>query len=130
MKIAALIIGLIGSLAALGLGSKWVTDYNKYESTIASMQQMADQMGAGGAMAESLASVGKLKNAGYALVGLGLLALLASILVFKLGKLSGLVMLIAAIVPGVLAPQAFVATAVLIVGGILALLTKPKQAVA
>ncbi|MBI4411413.1 MAG: hypothetical protein HY541_02890 [Deltaproteobacteria bacterium] len=129
MKVAALILGLLGSLAAVGLGSKWVTDYNKYESTIASMQELSEQMGSG-VLADSLGEVKKLKNAGYALVGLGILAFLASVLVFKLGKLSGLVMLIAAIVPGVLAPQAFVATALLIVGGILALLAKSKTSAA
>lgn len=128
MKVAALILGLVGSLAAVGLGSKWVTDYNKFESTIASLQQLSDQMG--GAMADSLAEVKKLKNAGYALVGLGILAFLASILVFKLGKLSALVMGSAAVIPAILAPISLLAGSFLIIAAILALLAKPKQAAA
>jgi len=130
MKVAALILGLIGSLVTVGLGSKWVADYNKYESTIASIEQLSEQMGGGGALADSLTGIKKLKSAGYALVGLGILALLASVLVFKLGKLSGIVMWVAAIVPVVFAPRSLIFTSLLIVAGILAFLTKSKQTVA
>ena len=129
MKVAALILGLLGSLAAVGLGSKWVTDYNKYESTIASMQELSEQMGSG-VLADSLGEVKKLKNAGYALVGLGILAFLASVLVFKLGKLSGIIMWATAIVPAIFVPKSLVFTSLLLVAGLLALLAKSKTSAA
>jgi hypothetical protein len=55
----------------------------------------------------------------------GILAFVAFLMSKKLGKtISGLVLLVVGIVPGIFAPKAFVATAELIIAGILTLLVK------
>lgn len=128
MKMAALIIGLLGSLAVLGLGAKWVSDFNKFEKTIAAIEKLSEQLGKSNKISASMAKVKRLKTAGYLMIILGIAALIGSILVLKMSKVSAIIMLAAAIIPGVLAPQSLVAGFLLIIAGILAFIAKPKAA--
>jgi len=127
MKIAVLILGILGSLASVALGGKWVSDANKYEKSIVALEQMATRM-APQARPPQLDELKRLVKAGWLMVGLGLVAFIASILVFKTPKISAILLLIAGIAPGLLAPKAFVGTLFLILAGILAFFAKPKRA--
>ncbi len=126
MKIAVLILGLLGSLATVGLGAKWVTDYEANRKAIKELSTLAQSLGAkpDGKMADAFKALERTRQAGYGMIGLGVLALVSAALVFKLGKISGAVMLVAAAVPAVLAPLSLVASFLLIIGGILGLLVK------
>lgn len=128
MKIAALIIGILGSLAILGLGAKWVSDYNKYEKSIAAIEKMSTELGGSEEIAASMSQVKKLHTAGMLMVVMGFLALIASVLVFKMAKLSGIVMLAAVVIPAIFAPKSLVFSFLLIIAGVMALLAKPKVA--
>ncbi len=129
MKVAILILGILGSLLTVGLGAKWLSDFNKYKDTFAQIEKMSSQMPEGQKIPDDL--MGKIKkthNAAYALVGLGLLSFLSSLLVFKMPKLTGIIMLLTVIVPAVMTPQALVGSFLLIISGILAMIAKPKTA--
>lgn len=129
MKVAILIIGILGSLLTIGLGAKWLSDFNQYKDTFAQIEKMSTQMPEGQKMPDEL--LGKIKkthNAAYALVGLGFLSLLSAFLVFKMPKVTGIIMLATVVIPAVMVPQALVGSFLLIVSGILAMIAKPKMA--
>jgi hypothetical protein len=131
MKIAALVLGLLGSLLVMALGAKWVTDYKKNEAAVKRSQELLQQLGggkAGSPEAEMFRTLGRRVNAGYAMVLLGIPALLLSLLVFKLPKLAGAAMAMAALVPGVLAPPSLLFGCVLLLGALCAFLAKPRAA--
>jgi hypothetical protein len=119
MKIAALIVGLIGALATAGLGSKWVSDYNANKKTIEAFA---------GVDSDAVKGVERLRTAGFMMIVLGIAAIGAAATVFKKSKISGGVMLAAAILPALLAPMSLAFSFLLVIAGILALLAKPKPA--
>ena len=130
MKVAVMIIGLIGSLFTIGLGAKWLSDFHKYKETFAQIEKMSSEMPAGQGMPKDLmGQVKKTHIAAYAMVGLGVLSLLASFLGFKMGKVKvgGAIMFVTVLVPAVMAPQSLVATFPLIVSGVLAMMMKPSM---
>jgi hypothetical protein len=126
MKIAALVVGLIGALMTLGLGSKWVSDYDKNKDLIESLQKIS--AAAGGEAQSAMSELNKTKNAGYLMVVFGLVAAVAAALVFKIAKPSGAIMIAAALIPAALAPKSLVFSFFLIIAGVLALMAKPKTA--
>lgn len=131
MKIAALILGLIGSLLVTGLGAKWITDYKENEETVKQSVALLQQMGGakeGSEASQMLKTLEQRVNAARAMVALGFLALLASPFVFKLPKLAGAVMALAALVPAVLAPPSLLFGFFLLLGALFAFLAKPRAA--
>jgi len=126
MKVAALILGLIGALLVTGLGSKWLVDYKQNRATI---ESLASAVG-GSAGQEAIASIERTHRAAYAMVVLGIAALAASALVFKKSKAAGGVMIAAAIVPALFAPSTLVFSFLLLLAGIFALVAKQKPAAA
>jgi hypothetical protein len=130
MKIAVMILGILGALAVGGLGAKWVSDYEKNKETIVAMTKLAHSFGGGKTtdVDDAIKGVERTKTAGYIMIVGGLLALAAAIAVGKLGKISAAVMLVAAIAPAVLAPLSLVASFLLILAGILAFFVKTKPA--
>lgn len=122
MKIAIIILGILGSLASLGLGSIWVNDYNKNKDLI---ESAADS----GLVSEDDHSMVELKqvvNAGYSLIVLGLVSLIVSIMVGKLKKVTGIILLIAVAVPAFFTMKSLLATFLLLIAAILAFVMKPK----
>ena len=119
MKIAALIVGVIGALLVAGLGSKWVSDYNENKALIASLHGVDSSLDN---------EIAKTRNAGYMMIVLGIAAIGAAAMVFKKAKISGGVMMAAAILPALLAPKVLVFSFVLVIAGVLAMLAKPKTA--
>src|SRR5262249_19846261 len=110
MKVAALILGILGGLATAGLGAKWVSDFEKNKEMVASLAKLSGALGgSGGDVAEAVHAVEKLRTAGYVMMVLGLIALAASGLVFKRSREVGFALLAAAIVPAVIAPSSLLA---------------------
>ena len=126
MKVAALIVGLLGALITTGLGIKWMSDYQDNKATIESLAKMGGALG--GAGGEAMAQLESMHRASYAMVALGLLAIAASVMVFKKSKPSGAVLIAAAVIPAVFAPSTLIFSFLLVIAGILALAAKPKLA--
>ena len=132
MKIAALILGLLGSLAAIGLGVKLNADYDKYADTIGQLSQLTAQLGQNPNVNDSLKELREIHIVSYALMGLGLLSLIASTIVFKTPKASGAIMLATAIILAtaimfaIFNPKTLIFSFLLVIAGLLALLSKKK----
>ncbi|MFL5730898.1 MAG: hypothetical protein ACJ75J_15525 [Cytophagaceae bacterium] len=125
MKIAIIVLGILGSISSFGLGSIWFSDYNKSKDILEQGKALA------GSNPELLASIEGAESAGRAsyllLIG-GLLALVATFMVPKLGKKAAIALVVIALAPAVLAPKALAGTFFILVAGILAFLAKPKEA--
>ena len=128
MKIAALILGIIGSLASFGLGSVWYTDYNKQKSTMESLNTAAGSLGGSAEVTAAMTQFTNLGHASYALLLCGVIGLVASLLVFKQSKIAAIILVLAAIVPAVFTAKALAGTFILFIAGGLAFLVKPKMA--
>lgn len=121
MKIATMILGILGGVAAAGLGFKWMSDINAN----AAILQMAEAMAGNSAEVSQFKS---LQTAAYLLIGFGVLSIIAAIMVGKLKKISAGILVIAAVVPAIFAPQSLIFTFLLIIAGILAFFVKDPQA--
>jgi hypothetical protein len=133
MRVAALILGLLGSLLLAALGAKWLTDYEKNEKAVQQATAFLQQMGGeqqGAQARQALATLERRVNAARFMVGLGLLALVASPFVFKFPKPVGALMALAALVPAALAPPSLLFGFFLLLGALFAFLAKPRAAAA
>lgn len=128
MKIAVMIIGLIGAIAVLGLGAKWISDYNSLHDKIQAVQTLANAVGKNDILAAGLKKMDSLKVAGYLMVLGGLASIIASLLLNKLKKISAAIFIASALVPAFFAPQSLLFGFLLIIAGSLAFFIKPKEA--
>lgn len=126
MRIAALVLGILGSLAAGGFALSVLTD-----SRVTTAQQAmaeAKALGVDGELGEAAAGAMRAIYGAYALLGAFVLGLAGGALALKgKGKIAGPLMLVGAIIPGILQPLYFIFTLLLIVGGALDFFAKPKQ---
>lgn len=127
MKIAVLILGLLGSIAFLTVGAIWLSDYNAHKDEIAGMKQTMTQLGASGAIDEQLKELQTHVRAAYSMLVLGGLSFLASILVFKVSKLSGAILILSVLIPAILLPKTLLFSFILLIAGALAFAVKPKK---
>ena len=125
MKVAVIIVGMLGVLASVGLGSLWLSDYYKNKGAIEQADNVAAQWG-GNPGAPQRARLTRLVNAAYAMVILGGVALLLLFFIKKIPIATALGLLIAGIIPGILAPPAFMGTFFLILAGLMAFFVKKK----
>ena len=119
MRIAALIMGILGGLASGMLGMKWISDYNDAKALIESIGSMGVDMG----------EINAMHTAGFILLA-GLVAGIAGgILAFVgKGKLGAPLLLAFAILPAFFAAKSLVFTFLLIIAAVLAFMAKPKTA--
>jgi ABC-type protease/lipase transport system fused ATPase/permease subunit len=125
MRNAALMAGLIGALATIGLGAKWTTEYEPNRAALANLTALT------GPSPEAQTAMSRLERtraAGCTMLVLGILSFGAALLVFRQSKVAGSVMLAAAVIPAVLAPMSLAVSFSLIPAGILALWATAKQA--
>ncbi|MEM6996900.1 MAG: hypothetical protein AAF721_40735 [Myxococcota bacterium] len=118
MRIAAMILGIVGGLFSALLGMKWQGDANRHADALAAAQQL----GANVAEFESLMTASWFLVAGLVAGVVGVV-----FLVRKQNRLAGAVMLGMAILPALFAAKALVGTAVLALAGVFALLAKSKR---
>jgi hypothetical protein len=136
MKIAALVFGILGSLALVVGGTLWSVnekDMKELDSTLEVTAKLAkDTTAVGGSSADfdKVLEMGRLAKRKAALadmlLGLGLLAFVGTFLVFKFPRLSGGIMGLAALIPAVSFPLSLVFGFLLLLASLFAFLAKPK----
>lgn len=122
MRIAVIILVIIGTLSSLGLGIKWVSDFETYKSEIAAVEDLKSDPD----VAQALKDMEKLRNCAYSLIAGGIIALVSVFLIRKIGKIAAVIILACAIIPAIFAPISLVFTFFFIIAGILAFFVKPK----
>ncbi len=121
MRIGALITGILGGLLSAMLGMKWQADANEH----AELLEAAKSLGADTAQLDAILT------ASWFMVGGLVVGIVGGVLALKgRGKIGGALMLATALIPGLFTGKALVGTFVLAIGGVLALLSKPKKALA
>jgi hypothetical protein len=127
MKIAALVLGILGSLAVVLLGVSWVGQYKELEKseTYTMLKQSRTQDSPDPLLGEVFAKAERLGNAGYANFAMGIIALVCAPFVFKVPKVSGTLMALAVVVPAVLEPRSLIASFLLALAALFAFLAKP-----
>ncbi|HNX57959.1 MAG TPA: hypothetical protein PKK43_02590 [Spirochaetota bacterium] len=137
MRIAAIVLVIIGSLLSVGLGGKWLSDYNEYKDQITAISQVSDSTkdskdsdvaSASSMVIEQLKAIQKIRICGILLIIGGILSLVLVFLANKFQKIAGGALVVLGIVPGIVSPVAFVVTFFGIIAGILTFLMKPKAA--
>lgn len=122
MRIAALILGILGGLASGALGMTWISDYNKSKELIESMKAM-------GAAGAELGALDGMVTAAYIMLAGLVIGIVGGILALKgKGKIGGPLMIIFAILPAFFAGKALIFTFLLLIGGVLAVISKPADA--
>ncbi|HWQ43738.1 MAG TPA: hypothetical protein VN456_17135, partial [Desulfosporosinus sp.] len=122
MRTVVIILVIIGTIASIGLGIKWSSDFDTYKTEIAAVEELKSDPVA----AQALKDMEKLKNCAYALIVGGIIALVSVFLMGKIGKIAAVIILASAIVPAILAPISLVFTFFFVIAGILAFFVKPK----
>lgn len=139
MRIAALVLGLLGSLILFMVGVLWTDNaehLQEVEAMAQTVQTAAKEAAAAGQGARADAATGDLQRsldavrgkarASYAMAAAGLVAFIGSFFVIKFPKVSGAIMALAVIGPAVLYAGSLLASFLLAPAALLALLAKPK----
>lgn len=147
MRIAVLILALLGGVAEGFLGFKWLSDAAKNEKMLKQLEElgaafekegidknkgvdMIGNLGGQSNFSEKLAEYKKLVKAAYCLAGGAILALLTGILVFARvvpGYVGGILLLLCAIVPAVFEPKTLVFTCFVVLAGLLSFAVRSKK---
>ena len=98
MRVAFSIIVIIGALLTAALGIIWISDYNDNKELIASVQQTSDELGLDNSELEDLKG---LVTAAYVMLACAVVAFITVFLRNKLGKITGIILLAAGILPAV-----------------------------
>lgn len=129
-KIAVLALSVLGGLLFLLFAFRWIGDNNDvkklkekdpatYELGLKFMS--SDQL--------KLIEIGpKRANAGYAMIPLGLLAIVAGVMYSKLGKKSAIILLVSALVPAIFYPSSLIFGFLLLIAGGIGLVDKSSTA--
>lgn len=129
MRITALILGILGGLAAGALGAKWVSDYNSDAARAVLKLADSPRLRSSPLVKERLDRLKMIGTAGYLLLVSLLLGIGGGIMTLRnMGKIGGALLIVGAALPAVLAPITLVATFLLIIGAIFAFLAKPNPA--
>jgi uncharacterized integral membrane protein len=124
VRIAVIILVVIGSLLTMSLGAKWIFDYNDGKQTVEELKQDVKSLGVD---TSSLDEIEDYKTDGYVVLVCGFLALVSVFLIRRFGKFTAVMMLLAGIVPAFVDPGALIFTFFVLLGGVLCFFVKPKQ---
>jgi hypothetical protein len=137
MRVAAIVLVIIGSLLSVGLGVKWLSDFNEYKEQLKSVSALSSSLGssqdktvssASKEIDDALKAVATLRLCGIFLIIGGILSLVMVFLSRKIKTISSAALVILGVIPGILSPVAFVVTFFGILGGIFVYFSKPKAA--
>jgi hypothetical protein len=118
MRIVGLLLGILGGLLAGFLGMKWLSDAHQMREMI----QLAKDLGV------DMRELDKLVVAAYVLIATMLMGIAGGVLAFKgKGRIAALLMLVGALLPVVFAPKVLAFTFLLLVGGALSMMARPKE---
>src|SRR5262245_51441602 len=121
MRISALILGILGGLAAALLGIKWLADAAQARHSIAAIK----------AMGVNINEIESLVRAAYCLLGSLALGIAGGVFSLKgNGKVAAALLIAGAIVPAMFSAKTLIATLFLVIVALLAFFAKPKQPVA
>lgn len=123
MRIAVIILVIVGTLASIGLGIKWLSDFNTYKTEISAVEDLKSDPD----VAQALKDMEKLRTCSYALIVCGILALVSVFLMGKIGKIAAAIILASAIIPAIFSPISLAFTFFFVIAGILAFFVKPKE---
>ena len=139
MRIAALVLGLLGSFLLFIVGVLWsdnAVHLKEVEQMAETVQTATKEAAAAGVapkadtatadLERTLAAVRGKAKACYAMAAAGLVAFIGSFFVLKFPKVSGTIMALAVLGPAVLYLGSLVASFLLALAAVLALLAKPK----
>ncbi len=139
MRVAALVLGLLGSFMVFIVGVLWTDNavhLKEAEEAVQSVHALAKEAAASGHapkadaatqdLDRTLAAVRGKAKASYAMVAAGLVAFVGSFFVFKFPKGSGAIMALAVLGPAVLYVGSLFASFLLALAAVFALLAKPK----
>ena len=122
MKVATIILVVLGILASVAMGIYWVS-----ENSSADREALeADAKSIGWDISEDLDKAEGQYNSGIAMLICAAVSLLTLFLMGKLKKLSALIFILAAVIPAILYPGSLICTFLFIIGGILAFFVKNK----
>lgn len=123
MKIAAIILGILGGLSCLALGIKWLADFDKMARTIELLEAYSQKSGE---VASSVSKIKNLKIASYLLAVGGGIAIVMAALAGKFKKITGAYLIIFTVTTAFLAPNSLIASFLVGLAGIFAFFIKPK----
>jgi hypothetical protein len=128
MKITALVLGILGGLAAGALGAKWVADINSPAGKQALAMADSPLVKRSPLLREEVKRLKAASTAGYLLLlSLGL-GIAGGILTLRnKGKIGGAMLLVGAVLPAVFAPMTLIATFLLPIGAVFAFVAKPPR---
>ena len=116
MRIAVLVLGILGGLLGGLLGMNWIAEYNEAQGMVAELE----------AAGADLSEIESLMRAAYVLLAGVVLGIAGGVMAFKgNGKMAGGLMLATPIIAAVMAPASLMGSFLLIIGGGLAFLVKP-----
>jgi hypothetical protein len=131
MRIAVLILALLGAVTAGFLGYKWFSDSRSPE--VKAARDLAEALGQLPGAEDAKAKVAehdRLVLASYFLMGAFVLGIAGGALAYTgKGVIAGIILLVAAGVPAVLAPKSLVFSCPLVVAGVLSFLIRPAPPV-
>jgi len=138
MKYFVMVLGILGALASIFLGSRWLSDYNQakpwpWESSKSVIGQAEPEPLLESVLPEIFGVDKKIikgiPKAAYILIIGGCLSFIFCLLFLsRIPKLSGAVMLLSSLTPVYFYPKAFYFTFSLLIAGVLALFISPKKA--
>lgn len=123
MRMAILILALIGALASLALGMKWVGDYNDNQQLIVQLESLAGQSEQGRAALSELAAV---RTAGYLLMAMGLAAVGGVVVAKKQPRVAAGIFGLAVVLPAIFTMKTLLATFFLLIAAVLSFRTTAR----
>jgi hypothetical protein len=122
MKIAALVLAILGAIAIGGVGAKWVSDYNRDKASVQAAEQLL------GADAAPVKELHRVVTGGYLGIVFAVVAVVGGALVFKTPRASGAAFLAGGVIPGIFAWKMFICGGPLLIAGALALAAGFREA--
>ncbi len=126
MKIAVIVVVILGALASFSLGVTWLSDFNEYKTELAAANETSAEISSDPELSKALRDVETLRNCAYALIVCAIIALVAVFLMRRIGKIAAVIIVATGIVPAFFSPTSLLFTSLLVIGGILAFFVKPK----
>lgn len=127
MRFVVLALGALGGLVAAALGMNWIAQYNDLQRLLArdDIQLVVQSVD----MDAQVAAAALLMRASYVLLAGLVLGVAGGVMaVRRRGRLAAALMVAAPVIAAVLAPKSLFASALLLIGGALALLVKTPVA--
>ena len=119
MRVASMVLGILGGLAAALLAIKWLGDASAAKALVESA----------GSLGIDTSEFDGLVRAAYCMLGSLALGVAGGVMALKnKGKVGGALMAVGVVLPAIFAPQSLIATFLLAIGAILAFIAKPGGA--